>query len=109
MKKLLLIFVLVLALSACQGRAQTTEAPPGETAEASPVPAASVTAEEVVPASTAEEPAGAASGPASCTVVSVRPTPGPTEESLFPPVTDQDWTIGPADAAVTIIEYSDFQ
>jgi len=42
---------------------------------------------------------------ANCTVVSRQPTPGPTE----PLVTDNDWTQGPDDAAVTFIEYSDFQ
>lgn len=47
--------------------------------------------------------------PAGCTVVSFLPTPGPTEESLFPSVNDQDWTLGPRDAAITIIEYGDFQ
>jgi hypothetical protein len=44
-----------------------------------------------------------------CTVVARRPTPGPTQESLFPPVTEDDHVKGPADAKVTIIEYSDFQ
>lgn len=29
--------------------------------------------------------------------------------SVFPPVSDTDWSIGPADAEFTIIEYSDFQ
>lgn len=45
----------------------------------------------------------------NCTVVSRRPTPGPTEQSLFPPVDEDDWVKGEEDAQVTIIEYSDFQ
>jgi ABC-type transport system substrate-binding protein len=50
-----------------------------------------------------------ASGPASCTVVSTIPDPDPTQAAVFPPVTEEDWTFGPPDAAVTILEYSDFQ
>lgn len=46
---------------------------------------------------------------ANCTVVSRQPTPGPTEQSLVPPVSADDWTHGPDDAAVTFIEYGDFQ
>jgi len=46
---------------------------------------------------------------AGCTVVTKKPTPGPTAESIFPPVGDADWVKGPANARVTIIEYSDFQ
>ncbi len=46
---------------------------------------------------------------AGCTVVSLLPTPGPTEQSLFPDVTEKDWSRGPLTASVTIIEYSDFQ
>jgi len=44
-----------------------------------------------------------------CTLVSIIPTPGPTEQSLFVPVSDKDWTRGPVTSTVTIIEYSDFQ
>jgi hypothetical protein len=44
-----------------------------------------------------------------CTVITRAPTPGPTEESIFPPVGETDWVKGPATAKVTIIEYSDFQ
>ncbi len=44
-----------------------------------------------------------------CTVRSQKPTPDATHEALLPAPTDQDWTIGPDDAYVTIIEYSDFQ
>ena len=45
-----------------------------------------------------------------CQVVSMNPTPGPTEVSIFPPVTDEDWVLGEAqDPVLTITEYSDFQ
>jgi hypothetical protein len=44
-----------------------------------------------------------------CTVQSPFPTPGPTEQSLFPAASEADWTIGPDSAAITFIEYSDFQ
>jgi hypothetical protein len=46
---------------------------------------------------------------ANCTVVSRQPTPGPTEPSIVPAVSDTDWVHGPEDAKVTIIEYGDFQ
>jgi len=53
---------------------------------------------------------GSSLGPDSgCTVVARRPTPGPTQESIFPPVGSEDWVRGPDTARVTIIEYSDFQ
>lgn len=45
----------------------------------------------------------------NCTVVSRKPTPGPTQESLFPPVNEHDWIKGSMDAEITLIEYSDFQ
>jgi hypothetical protein len=47
--------------------------------------------------------------PATCTVSSQIPTPGPTEESLFPGVSQADWRLGPDGAKVVFIEYSDFQ
>ncbi len=39
----------------------------------------------------------------------VTPTPAPTQPSLFAPVTDADWQIGPPAAAVTLVVYGDFQ
>jgi len=44
-----------------------------------------------------------------CTVASPRPTPGPTERSLFPAERQGDWASGPLSATVTIIEYGDYQ
>jgi len=47
--------------------------------------------------------------PVTCTVSSRLPTPGPTEISLFPGVSQTDWKQGPDGARVVIIEYSDYQ
>lgn len=45
----------------------------------------------------------------SCAVVNVEPTLVPEAQSLLPPVTAADFSIGPADALVTVVEYCDFQ
>lgn len=45
----------------------------------------------------------------TCTVINVLPTALPNEQSLVPAVTDADFSIGPADAPVIILEYCDFQ
>ncbi len=46
----------------------------------------------------------------TCQVVSMSPTQGPTEQSMFPPVGKDDWVEGSnPNAPMTIIEYSDFQ
>ena len=44
-----------------------------------------------------------------CQVVSMTPTQGPTEVSMFPPPSDADWVQGNSNASLTITEYSDFQ
>ncbi len=44
-----------------------------------------------------------------CTVVSPRPTPGPTQESIFYPIDEDEWATGPETAQLTLIEYGDFQ
>lgn len=44
-----------------------------------------------------------------CTVQTRRSQPNPTVESLLPAISEKDWTKGPRDAFVTILEYSDFQ
>jgi cyclophilin family peptidyl-prolyl cis-trans isomerase/protein-disulfide isomerase len=45
----------------------------------------------------------------SCSAFSAEPTSIPDSASLFPPVTSTDFSIGPADAAVTIVAYCDYQ
>ena len=46
--------------------------------------------------------------PMECTIV--KPV-GPNENitAALPPITDEDWSIGPKDAPLTILEYADFQ
>ncbi len=79
------LLALVLLLTACRGKPEIAVTP-------------------VPPTSTVSS-----ASRAGCTVVSSIPTPGPTQPSLFPPVSDADWVHGPASARVTIVEYSDFQ
>jgi cyclophilin family peptidyl-prolyl cis-trans isomerase/protein-disulfide isomerase len=45
----------------------------------------------------------------SCAAVTTLPTPTAGGNSLIPAVTNSDFSIGPADASVTLIEYCDFQ
>lgn len=63
---------------------------------------------------TLPEPPQATSTPVNapkmeCQVVSLSPTPGPTEVSMFPPAQADDWVLGSENAKLTITEYSDFQ
>ncbi len=44
-----------------------------------------------------------------CAAIPIQPTPAPGMGSPYPPVTAADFSIGRADAAVTIVEYCDFQ
>lgn len=106
MRKLLLIVLLLIAigLAGCLPEVQATPtalptAQPTATTSTRPAPTVVLT----VPT---QAPLLPDSG---CTVITQKPTPGPTAESAFPPVSDKDWVKGPANAKVTIIEYSDFQ
>ncbi len=44
-----------------------------------------------------------------CSSIFAAPTSAPNADSYFPPVSSADFTLGRADAPVTIIEYCDFQ
>jgi cyclophilin family peptidyl-prolyl cis-trans isomerase/protein-disulfide isomerase len=45
----------------------------------------------------------------ACTRLLAEPTPGPETPSIFPPVSETDHIRGPADAMITILDYSDYQ
>lgn len=115
----LLILMLFLAACAATGPAPENQEPAEtkteattETEESSDTaePAASETesADEtdmIEPAEESEpqEEVAVASGPATCEPVII-----PENEQISPP-TEDDWSQGPETAAVTIIEYGDFQ
>lgn len=88
--------LLVFALTGCAtGTATATPIPTGPTI--------------VLPALT--EPPSTSTGAMmpGCTVVSNPFVLGESGESRFEPVGDRDWVLGVAEAAVTIVVYSDFQ
>jgi protein-disulfide isomerase len=97
----LIPFLLLLGAVALAGCLPQTQATVPTATETKPV--------QPTPTSVLQIPTQAVLLPDSgCTVVAKNPT-SPTAEPGYPPITDQDWTKGPADAKVTIVEYSDFQ
>ena len=116
-KRLFFITILLtLVLTACRGASPTVteDTPPvEETATATVVEQTQepVPTEEIFSPSptTSEVDTGTVSSPPGCTVVSPITGPDPTPESPFPPVSDDDWVVGPEDATITFVEYSDFQ
>src|SRR5260221_11465606 len=64
-----------------------------------------------VPSPTATLPPTLTPIPPAATPAGPSPTPAPTatQPSLFAPVTDADWQIGPQAAVVTLVAYDDFQ
>ena len=102
---LILLIVIAMALAACQGQIQTSPATTASTVVMQPT--ATKVAE--TPTATKEIERAVAGAPPGCTVISPPNTPGPTEQSVFPPASEKDWSTGPKDAAITLIEYSDFQ
>ncbi len=97
-KFILLLLLATWVLAGCLPQSQATPTPTA-TSPSRPAPTVVLT----VPTQ------GALLPDSGCTVISQKPTPGPTAESIFPPVSSTDWVKGPPGAKVTIIEYSDFQ
>ena len=104
---LFFIFALVLLLSACSGNETSTQPqePLDDTGDASvgssPSVPATATVNQTILTGDGETMA--------CNVVSLLPPLDPTQQALFPEVSDQDWIEGFDGAQVTIVEYSDFQ
>ncbi len=93
MKRTLIIFLLsigsILALSACASQT-----------EVSPTPVAFIATPFIVDTPTPVY---------GCSSISAEPTPALGENSIYPPVSGADFSIGPADAPVTLVMYCDFQ
>ena len=113
MRKTILIFILVaiFALSACSTAATVPPAEPtaADSTLSQPTELSTSTATFVPTATVEPTTAITPSAPASCQVSPVVPTPDPNEESVLPDVRSTDWTTGPVNAQITIIEYADFQ
>lgn len=85
---LISLLLVVLILTACQGKTTTP----------TPTPSVAPTEAPIVGAK-----------PGECLVASsLFPSPRPSSAAVYAPITADDHTKGPADATMTIIEYSDF-
>ena len=120
MKKRLVMLVLVFALvlAACSQEASPPPvvdadlAPTATTAsEPESAPAQATDTQSVEPAApqVANTPVPLGDPMPGCTTISFNPTPEPTLQALFPAPGPEDWTQGLDTAAVTIVEYGDFQ
>jgi len=117
MKKLSgVIFVLLIAalvLGACKVREFTATPEPTATSAPTEAPAAQATEATAAPTEVVDTRLFDENGRMICTIYEGF-FPALTEEQVnalkvFPEITDSDWTLGPKDATLTIMEYSDFQ
>lgn len=117
-KRIFPIMILsAILLAACQGSSPTTTEDPlslTEVAATATKPEPTIEPTPVGKEASAQPTAVQAdastdSPPPGCTVVSPITGPEPTAESPFPTVSDEEWVLGPESAAVTLIEYGDFQ
>ncbi|MBE9524460.1 MAG: hypothetical protein IMY76_05140 [Chloroflexi bacterium] len=107
MKKRLLLFTILFSflLTACNAEAETTEVVVPDTPTSVPVPTATLETVETgeftvpVPMTTLDN---------GCTLTSSVPEAPQEYVELFG-VTENDWVKGPETAALTIVEYGDFQ
>lgn len=108
---IIIFIVAALLLAACTATPTITAAPLPTAAPATATLAATVSPTTTITPAPTVVPTTVIlpSGPATCQVVPVVPTPNPTAAALFPAVSSSDWITGPDSAAITVIEYADYQ
>lgn len=109
----ILLVLIILVASACSGSSggapQTSDTTPTtslpKTATSESLSPTQVEVENIDPGSTEKNTSGLVS---ECTLVSSSSEENSEQAEIFA-VTEDDWVLGPDDAAVTLIEYGDFQ
>ena len=111
----ILFFLTMLLLAACSSAAEAPEtqaAAPETEAQPTEVQPTEAQPAEAEPTKTEAAKSGgqvsAAGTQMECTLVSDQPEVPAELEAIFG-VTEDDWVVGPDSAAVTFVEYSDFQ
>ena len=112
-KLIVILFVVVLGVSSCTAKTITPPATATPTETVAPTETITDAATEPTPAPTADTRLSDDEGKMICTITQGF-FPELTEEqeamlSVFPAITEDDWSKGPEDALLTILEYSDFQ
>lgn len=117
MKKLsgviLVLLIAALVLGACKVREFTATPEPMATSASNEAPAAAATEVNTAPTEVVDTRLFDENGKMICTIYEGF-FPKLTDEQaasleVFPEITDADWSMGPKDATLTILEYSDFQ
>lgn len=117
--KLMFLVLILLTLSACVGAEKVQVETPTVTAEEEVVESLPTETDAAAPqdkdepaneAETGAEPAQTSGEQlaSECTLVSSLPEPPQESAELFS-IQEDDWVSGPEDAAITLIEYGDFQ
>jgi len=97
---------LILGLSACTGTSEVEVVP--EVAEAEEVMTATPAEAPSPPTATqVEQPTPTRE--ATCVPNDPKPSPSSEIVEIFSPDLEEDWIKGPENAAVTLVEYGDFQ